>query len=128
MFKIPDISHELTALIKAKRENYKREELDRMEKAKDAYNDFMLYYEKNKIYVNEMTCKLFTEIRNEYFETLIKYDTAQNLSQEGSFVHEIMKEVKVSMQKKIPKIREELENEIRGIIFVIEKSNNQKSD
>lgn len=81
-----------------------------------------------EFFFNEIICKSFTEIRKEYLDNLVKYNTAQNLSQDGKFSYELMKEIQVSMQKKIPKIRGELENDIRGIISVIEKSINQETE
>lgn len=42
--------HDLTAIFKVVKENYKEEEFQRMEKAKNAFNNFMFYFERNRIF------------------------------------------------------------------------------
>lgn len=109
---------ELTAMFKVVKENYKQEELERLDTTKNAYNEFMFYFERNRIYFNEKTCLLFSEIRDKYYENLTKYNFSQNFSEDAVFSYKILKEIQDSMQNKIPTIRKELENEIREMISI----------
>lgn len=113
--------HDLTAIFKTIKEDYQKEEFERMEKAKNAFNDFMFCFERNRIFIDETTCNLFQEIRSEYFGNLVKYNTTQILNKEGKYVYDLMKEIQKAMQSTIPKIREDLEKQIRRTISVIEK-------
>jgi hypothetical protein len=110
--------HDLTAIFKAVKDNYEKEELERMEKAKNAFNDFLFCFERNRIYINKNTCQLFIELRNEYLGNIIKYHSAHNKNGDALSHFKMIKEIQVSMQEKIPKIREELEEEIRGLISI----------
>lgn len=115
--------HELTAYFKFIKENFEKEELDRTMKAQEAFKDFLFCFERNKIYLNEDTYSLLTEIRNEYIEILIKYNSAMNLHRSGEITYEIMKEIQERMNKKIPIIRKELEQQIKDLIAIDERTN-----
>ena len=115
--------HELTAYFKFIKENFEKEELDRTMKAQEAFKDFLFCFERNKIYLNENTYSLLTEIRNEYIEILIKYNSAMNLHRSGEITYEIMKEIQERMNKKIPIIRKELEQQIKDLIAIDERTN-----
>lgn len=111
-------AQELTAVIKPIKEDYDKEELERMHKAFQAFIDVKLLYEKNKIYLNEKTSLLFRELIDEYYENFHKHNYAQKASKEGDFVHTLIKEIQVSMQKKIPIMLRSLEEEIKGLISI----------
>lgn len=65
---------EMTAFMKEiHTDNPEQEEVDRIKKAAESYNDFMLYLQENSIFIPESTEKNLDQIRNDYFESYSDY-------------------------------------------------------
>lgn len=100
-------------------EEKKKQEWDNVRKAGDAGNNFLNYYSKNKFYFNSDTCLLIDEIikltKDSHNDLYSKYIFG-TISAEIDFEH--FKSATKIIREKVPKVKEELEENFRKIIGV----------
>lgn len=100
-------------------EEINKQEWDNVRKAGDAGNKFLNYYSKNKLYFNSDTCLLIDEIikltKDSHDDLYSKYIFG-TISAEIDFEH--FKRATNVIREKVPKVKEELEENFRRIIGV----------
>ena len=101
------------------KEEIETQSFENVKKAEKTGNEFLNYYSRNKLYFNSETCDLIDEII-----TLLKESHA-NFSfkyifgtMSAEFEIEQIKEATEKIRKKVPKLKEELEENFRNIIGV----------
>jgi hypothetical protein len=63
----------MTALFKQVVDTFEKDEEIKIKKVIDTYNDFLLFYEENKIFLPEKTIEGLDKIRNDYYSAFIDY-------------------------------------------------------
>lgn len=111
-------TNDMTRILKEVEKDFEKEEWDRIKVTGESYNNFSVYYAKNKIMFSTSTCKLIEEIRGEYFESLLDYSFEQRLKFRSELTAEKMKKARERVVENIPKALEDLENEFRVLIGI----------
>lgn len=101
---------ELTAVFKRVVADFDAEEKVRIEKAGNAYNEFLKYYKGNKIYFRPETCKILDSLVAGYFDTLWDYTYKTRM---GVPDVQLTKKAYEKMQTEIPKVKEQIEGDFR---------------
>lgn len=70
---------EMTATIKLIIENANQEEINRIEKATVAYNDFIKFYMENQIFIPHETINKIEKIQKDYFQSYHKYQAIRSV-------------------------------------------------
>ena len=89
------------------------------------FQNFSSFFEKNKIYFNEITCGLMEEIRKTIHEAIWNFHEHRMYKQMGEDDKQILREARQNMIKAynsvkddIPKLRQNLEKDFRQILSV----------
>jgi hypothetical protein len=101
---------ELTAIFKRVAKDFDEEEKKRIEKAGNAYNEFLQYYKVNKIYFRYETCKILDNLVAGYFDALWDYTFEKRM---GTPDPELAKKAYEKMQTEVPKVKEQIESDFR---------------
>ncbi|HND86135.1 MAG TPA: hypothetical protein PLU50_10020, partial [Pseudobdellovibrionaceae bacterium] len=101
---------DLTRVFKEVKEDYKKEEAQRIETVRLSYNNFLKYYQGHKIYFQVATCKILDELVNNYFSVFWDYTYS---ARSGHFDPEIAKRPYDKMQTDIPIIKSQIEADFR---------------
>jgi hypothetical protein len=64
---------EMTAIFKQVGESFEKEEEDRIRNTVSSYNEFLIFYEKHKIFLPDKTISSLDKIRDDYFSIFIDY-------------------------------------------------------
>jgi hypothetical protein len=104
---------ELTAILKYVKEDPETDEKERIQKAGEAYNEFFLFYSKNKILFPPQTCETIDSLIKQYFSSL----TTHSINFRYKF-SDVDKEIEVydNVNKEIPKILDKLEVDFRELL------------
>lgn len=101
------------------KEEIQKQEYDNTMKAGDSGNKFLSYYDKNKLYFNEETCKLIDEIiqllKDSHSDFSFKYIFG---SMSSVFEYESIKKATEQIRSKVPAVKLKLEKNFRDIIGV----------
>lgn len=106
---------EMTAILKTEIKNYDKEEVERIERTRNSYNDFLTYYREHEIYFSDECCKLLDSLIHEYFDSLWDYTYEKRY---GIKNPKRMTEVYKKVSDEIPNILGLLKSEFRKIIKV----------
>lgn len=105
--------------------DYKSTQAALVEKSYDDLQSFHFYFEKNKIYFNEATCKFIDDIQNAFYGAMGDYNYHRILEAHEETDRELIKDARQrmmnaykSVKDEIPKLRTVLENEFRKILVV----------
>ena len=101
---------ELTAIFKRVVSDFDKEETDRIEKAGNAYNEFLKYYKGHKIYFRPETCKFLDSLVAGYFDSLWDYTYK---TRTGIPDAKLTKQAYDKLQIEIPKVKEQIEGDFR---------------
>lgn len=101
---------ELSTVLSSSVNDSDSEELVRIAKAANAYNEFLTYYKGNRIYFRQETCKMLDELVAEYFDTLWGFT---NKTRAGIPDPQLTKNVYEKMKSEIPKVLEQIEVDFR---------------
>jgi len=101
------------------KEEIQKQEYGNTMKAGDSGNKFLSYYDKNKLYFNEETCKLIDEIiqllKDSHSDFSFKYIFG---SMSRDFEYESIKKATEQIRSKVPAVKLKLEKNFRDIIGV----------
>jgi len=100
---------ELTAVFKQVKSDYDAEERERIDKAGNAYNEFLKYSRVHKLYFNEETTKKLDNLTAKYFDTLWDYSDKQLKLAD----RETMKNVYKNINEEIPKILADIDADFK---------------
>jgi hypothetical protein len=105
--------------------NFEKHESELVENSNQAFQSYHIFFEKNKIYFSDETCKMIHEIRNAFYNAIWNYNQPRILKAQEIDDKEMLKEARQNMMKSyksvkddIPKLRAELESEFRKILLV----------
>jgi hypothetical protein len=101
---------DLTRVFQQVKENYEKEEADRIERVRTSYNDFLKYYQGHKIYFREETCKILDELVTNYFDVFWDYTYK---TRTGVFDPQVAKKPYDKMQIDIPIVKKQIETDLR---------------
>jgi hypothetical protein len=101
---------DLTRVFKTVKEDYEKEEAERIETVRLSYNDFLKYYQGHKFYFREETCKILDELVNNYFSVFWDYTYKKRTS---VFDPEMAKRPYDKMQTDIPIVKKQIESDFR---------------
>ena len=103
----------MTAILKYVKEDPETDEKERIQKAGEAYNEFFLFYSKNKILFPPQTCETIDSLIKQYFSSL----TTHSINFRYKF-SDVDKEIEVydKVNKEIPKILDKLEADFRELL------------
>lgn len=106
---------EMTNLFKQVMKDYEEEEKKRIEKAGNAYNNFLQYYKEHKIFFTNHTCEILDNLVKKFFDSLWDYSYYKGST---DLDLEKKKEAYQNIKSEIPKVKEEIEKEFRTYIGV----------
>lgn len=99
-------------------ENYnQKEEKNRIDNSRIAYNNFQLYFNKNRIFIPKKTTELIDNLKSEFFSTYFKYTALKEIN--NSDFKSNINEMKIIISKikdQIPNIISQLEIDFRNLI------------
>ena len=95
-----------------------QEEIDRIKKAGDSYNDFMLFFQDNLIFIPQKTIDKLESIRNAYFNSYMDYTFGRQFGIESKFTFEKSKEAGDRVQEKIQPAVNQLVADFKYLIGV----------
>jgi hypothetical protein len=105
--------------------DFEKHESDLVEKSNQAFQSYHIFFEKNKIYFSDDTCRMIHEIRDAFYNAIWNYNEHRMLKTHQVDDREMLKEARQNMMKSyksvkddIPKLRAELECEFRKILLV----------
>lgn len=94
-------------------------EQEQINAANDAYQNFKTFYQDNKIFFNEETCKLLDTLQTMYWDSLWDGTVRQRIgSTDFKFNYENAKKASDTVREHIPPVRQNLEKEFRTILGV----------
>lgn len=108
----------MTAFIKTVKEDYEKEDEKRIQNAATAYNEFLIFYQENLIFIPENTVSQLDKIRDDYFESLSDYTLAKEIDGDKKFKFEKLKESYVRVQQEITPSVNQLVKDFRHLIGV----------
>jgi hypothetical protein len=115
----------LTNPVKFSPTDYQKYEAELVSKANETFQSYHTFFEKNKIYFSESTCKLIHEIRDAFYQALWDYNQHKLFEAHGINDRKLISEAYQNLEKsyksvkdEIPKLRANLENEFRRILAV----------
>ena len=99
------------------KETVRKEEFERLKKASDLGNDFLNYYNKNKIYFDKKSCELIEEIGDKFKKSHSTITFIKQMGFEPSkLISDRILEASKQVRKDIPPLIEELEDRLRDIL------------
>ena len=115
----------LTNPVKFSPPDFEKYEAELVSKANESFQTYHIFFEKNKIYFSEQTCKLINDIRDAFYQALWDYNQHKIFKAHGiddkklidEAYQNLIKSYK-SLKDEIPKLRSELEKEFRKILVV----------
>ncbi len=110
---------QLTAVIKIIKEDYESEEKKRIQNTISAYENFRVFYSRNKIFINHETCVRIDEIKTRYYNMLCDYSIIQNHNF-SEIALKLQKDIQNDISITIPDILKKLDSEFRGEICIEE--------
>lgn len=108
----------MTAFMKEVIADGEKEEIERINKAGDAYNDFMLFYQDNQIFIPEPTVEKLSSIQNEYWNSMHDYTFGRKLGSSSDFTFEKSKEAGERVREKIQPAVDQLISDFRQLVGV----------
>lgn len=128
--KLTKLSREMqtmTAFAKMIIKDEEREETDRIKNAGEAYNDYMLFYQDNLIFIPNNTVEKLNSIRNEFWSSFNDYTFGRSFGVSNKFTYEKAKEAGERVREKIQPAIDQLIIDFRqliGVEILGEKQNN----
>jgi len=113
---------QLTAIIKFEKEDFKREERQRLEETMGAFEAFRNHFSRNRIFISRELCDRLEDLRVRYYNALFEY-TYSNEHRDHEISVELSKSVQIAVNKTIPELLSSLEVEFREEISVDDKGN-----
>jgi hypothetical protein len=108
----------MTAFLKPVIKDAEQEETDRIKNAGDAYNDFMLFYHENLIFIPKHTVDRLHSLRDDYWSSFNDYSFGWNYGIRDKFTYEQSKEAGVRVKEKIQPAVDQLVTDFRQLIGV----------
>ncbi len=109
---------EMTVFIKPVIKDAEQEETDRIKKAGDSYNEFMLFYQDNLLFIPQKTADQLENIRNDYFNSYMDYTLGRQLGINSKFTFEKSKDAGNRIQEKVQPAVNQLIIDFRNLIGV----------
>jgi len=106
----------MTAFIKQIIKDAEQEETDRIKNAGEAYNDFMLFYQDNLIFIPKHTVDKLNIIRDDYWSSFNDYTFGCNYGIRDKFTWEKSKEAGDKVKEKIQPAVDQLVTDFRQLI------------
>ena len=106
----------MTAFIKQIIKDAEQEETDRIKNAGEAYNDFMLFYQDNLIFIPKHTVDKLNIIRDDYWSSFNDYTFGRNYGIRDKFTWEKSKEAGDKVKEKIQPAVDQLVTDFRQLI------------
>mgnify|MGYP000038166910 CR=1 FL=1 len=119
--KLNQAMREMTALMKLIVKDAEQEESDRINKAAEAYNDFLNFYMENQIFIPHETIAKVEKIKSDYFSSYHDYTIARQLRSSTNFSWEKSKEAGERVTEKIQPALDQLLLDFRELIGVEKK-------
>ncbi len=107
---------EMTLFMKPIVKDGEQEEIDRMKRAGDSYNDFFLFYQDHSIFFPQVTVDKLDSIRNEYFSSYNDYTFGRTFNIRDKMTYEKAIEAGKRVQEKIQPALTQLEDDFRQLI------------
>lgn len=112
---------EMTSMLQWVEGDPEKEEEDRIKVTADAGNDFIDFYDVNRIYFSPTTCVLLENLKTIYIESFNDYTMKKRFGiPTTEFNTEKANTVSERIRKEIPPVLEKLEEDFRKLIGVIE--------
>ena len=98
-------------------ETVQKEEFDRLKRASDLGNDFLNYYNQNKIYFDRESCELIEEIGKKFKDSHSTLTFFKQMNFEPSrLTYERTNEAIKKVREEAPPLLAQLENRLRDIL------------
>ena len=111
----------LLKLVSGDKDKDDDDEKERIKNAGECYSKYQDYFSKNRIYFSLKTCELLDKLRVEYWDSFWDYTyKARFGGGDFKFNYGLAKKASEKVQKDIPLVLEQLENDFRKIIKVEE--------
>lgn len=104
---------ELTAIFKQVESDFDKEEQERINKAGNAYNDFLKYYRIHKLYFSDSTTKILDDLTSKFFDSLWNYTVTKRTNITDP---QMIKEAYKKMNEDIPKVLKDIEFDFKGYL------------
>lgn len=98
-------------------ETVQKEELDRLKRASDLFNDFLNYYNQNKIYFDRESCNLIEEIGRKFWDSHSTFTLLKKMNfVPPRLTYDQTKEAIKKVREEAPPLLAQLENRLRNIL------------
>jgi len=112
----------MTMPFKEVRQDAEKEENERIENAGKAYNDFLLCYTENKVFLTKKLDSHLEKLRQSYFDSYWDYTSGRRFGgMDFKFSYEQAKAASDKVRNQIPPILTEIEVEFRKLLGVEEE-------
>ena len=118
---------EMTVFMKPVIKDAEQEENERIKKAGEAYNDFMLFYQDNKIFIPQDTVDQLEKVRNDFFSSYMDYTFGQRFGISDKFSFEKAKEAGDRVQQTVQPAVDQLVSDFRELIGIEKQSETIKN-
>jgi len=109
----------MTMTFKEIRQNAEKEENERIVNAGNAYNDFLLCYSENKIFLTKKLDEKIKLLQQSYFDSYWDYTSGHKFGgMDFKFNYELAKAASDKVKNHIPPILDEIEIEFRRLLGV----------
>lgn len=99
------------------KETIRKEEFERLKKASDLGNDFLNYYNKNKIYFDRESCELIEEIGDKFKKSHSTITFIKQMGFEPSkHISDRISEATKQVREDAPPLIEKLEDKLRDVL------------
>jgi hypothetical protein len=110
---------EMTALLKSVENDFEVEEMERIRKSGESFNDFLAYYSNKKIFFSEKTATLLDKLTAGYHGSLWDYTSGIKVNRRESDVAiNDAKDVAEKIQNEIPAILKLIITDFRELLGV----------
>jgi hypothetical protein len=109
---------EMTIFMKAIVKDAESEETERIRKAGESYNEFILFYQDNLIFIPKKTVEQLESIRSDYFNSYHDYTFGRSFEKKDQFTYEMSKEAGNRVKEKIQPALNQLLVDFRHLIGV----------
>ena len=108
----------MTALMKQVINDPEKEEAERIKNAAESYNDFMLFYQDNLIFLPKETVDKLHSVRDDYWNSFNDYTFGRNYSIGDEYTYRLLKEAGNRVREKIQPAVDLLVSDFKQLIGV----------